>query len=101
MRKFLCTILALAALATGRTDACTNVIVSPGASADGSAIVSYAADSHGLFGELYFRPAARFRAGGTLAIREWDTGRPLGSIAQVERTYQTVGNINQHQLIIG
>lgn len=101
MRKFLYTILALAALATGRTDACTNVIVSPGASADGSAIVSYAADSHGLFGELYFRPAARFRAGGTLAIREWDTGRPLGSIAQVERTYQTVGNINQHQLIIG
>lgn len=101
MRKFLCTILALAALATGRTDACTNVIVSPGASADGSAIISYAADSHGLFGELYFRPAARFRAGGTLAIREWDTGRPLGSIAQVERTYQTVGNINQHQLIIG
>ena len=101
MRKFLCTILALAALAAGRTDACTNVIVSPGASADGSAIVSYAADSHSLFGELYFRPAARFRAGSSLAIREWDTGRPLGSIAQVARTYQTVGNMNQHQLIIG
>ena len=101
MRKFLCTILALVALAAGRTDACTNVIVSPGASADGSAIVSYAADSHSLFGELYFRPAARFRAGSSLAIREWDTGRPLGSIAQVARTYQTVGNMNQHQLIIG
>ena len=101
MRKFLCTILALAALAAGRTDACTNVIISPGASADGSAIVSYAADSHGLFGELYFRPAARFRAGSRLAIREWDTGKPLGEIDQVERTYQTVGNMNQHQLIIG
>ena len=101
MRKFLCTILALAAFSASRTDACTNVIISPGASADGSAMVSYAADSHGLFGELYFRPAARFRAGGTLAIREWDTGKPLGSIAQVERTYQTVGNMNQHQLIIG
>ena len=101
MRKFLCTILALAALAAGRTDACTNVIVSPGASADGSAIVSYAADSHSLFGELYFRPAARFRAGSLLAIREWDTGKPLGNIDQVARTYQTVGNMNQHQLIIG
>ena len=101
MRKFLCTILALAALAAGRTDACTNVIISPGASADGSAIISYAADSHGLFGELYFRPAARFRAGTRLAIREWDTGKPLGEIDQVERTYQTVGNMNQHQLIIG
>ncbi|MCR4823956.1 MAG: C69 family dipeptidase, partial [Bacteroidales bacterium] len=101
MRKFLCTILSLALLAAGRTDACTNVIVTPGASADGSSIVSYAADSHALFGELYFRPAGRFAAGSTLAIREWDTGRPLGSIAQVERTWQTVGNINEHQLIIG
>ena len=101
MRKFLCTILALAAFAAGRTDACTNVIISPGASADGSAIVSYAADSHSLFGELYFRPAGRFRAGSSLAIREWDTHKPLGSIAQVERTFQTVGNMNQHQLIIG
>ena len=101
MRKFLCTILALAAVSAGRTDACTNVIISPGASADGSAIVSYAADSHSLFGELYFRPAGRFRAGSSLAIREWDTHKPLGSIAQVERTFQTVGNMNQYQLIIG
>ncbi len=101
MRKFLCIILALTAFAAGRTDACTNVIISPGASADGSAIVSYAADSHSLFGELYFRPAQRFRPGGSLAIREWDTHKPLGSIDQVERTFQTVGNMNQHQLIIG
>ena len=101
MRKFLCTILTLTAFAAGRTDACTNVIVSPGASADGSSMVSYAADSHGLFGELYFRPAARFTAGSRLAIREWDTGKPMGDIAQVERTWQTVGNMNQRQLIIG
>ena len=101
MRKFLCTILALTAFAAGRMDACTNVIVSPGASADGSSMVSYAADSHGLFGELYFRPAARFTAGSRLAIREWDTGKPMGDIAQVERTWQTVGNMNQRQLIIG
>ena len=101
MRKFLCTILTLTAFAAGRTDACTNVIISPGASADGSSMVSYAADSHSLFGELYFRPAGRFAAGSALAIREWDTGKPLGDIAQVARTWQTVGNMNQRQLIIG
>ncbi|MBP5626174.1 MAG: C69 family dipeptidase [Bacteroidales bacterium] len=101
MRKFLCTILTLTAFAAGRTDACTNVIISPGASADGSSMVSYAADSHSLFGELYFHPAARFTAGSRLAIREWDTGKPLGDIAQVARTWQTVGNMNQRQLIIG
>ena len=91
MRKFLCTILTLTAFAAGRTDACTNVIISPGASADGSSMVSYAADSHSLFGELYFHPAARFTAGSRLAIREWDTGKPMGDIAQVARTWPTCG----------
>ena len=100
MRKFLAFFLFLAVLAESHTDACTNVIVTPGASKDGSSLVSYAADSHVLYGELYFHPAARFKAGSQLAIREWDTNKPLGSIAQVARTYQTVGNMNQHQLII-
>ena len=101
MRKFLCTILALTLLAAPGTDACTNVIVTPGASKDGSSMVSYAADSHGLFGELYFRPAGRFRAGTMLDIRDWDSNRPLGSIEQVARTWQTVGNMNVNQLVIG
>ena len=83
-----------------RCEACTNIIVTPGASADGSSMVSYAADSHTLYGELYFSPAARFNAGSRLAIREWDTNRPLGDIAQAGSTYQTVGNMNEHQLVI-
>ena len=100
MRKVLPLLLCVFALAEGRTDACTNVIVTAGASVDGSCMVSYAADSHQLYGELYFRPAGRFKAGSTLAIRDWDSCRPLGSIAQVPVTYQTVGNMNEHQLII-
>ena len=100
MRKILPLLIAAAFLAEARTDACTNVIVTPGASADGSSMVSYAADSHTLYGELYFSPAGTFRPGSMLSIREWDTQRPLGSIAQVARTYQTVGNMNEHQLII-
>ena len=94
-------VLAFALLAAQRADACTNVIITAGASADGSCMVSYAADSHWLFGELYFRPAASHKAGSPLAIREWDTNKPLGSIAQVAHTYQTMGNMNEHQLIIG
>ena len=80
--------------------ACTNVIVTKGASVNGTTMVSYAADSHQLYGELYFTPAAKHRKGDTLSVCEWDSGRYLGHIAQVERTYQTVGNMNQHQLII-
>ncbi|MBO6169462.1 MAG: C69 family dipeptidase [Bacteroidales bacterium] len=94
--------LAVAAAALSvKASACTNVIVTPGASADGSSIISYAADSHWLFGELYFHKAARWKAGTMLPIREWDTNKPLGSIAQAPFTYQTVGNMNEHQLIIG
>ena len=100
MRKFLPLLLAFSLLAESRTDACTNVIITPGASADGSSMVSYAADSHTLYGELYFTPAGRFRPGAMLDIREWDTQRPLGSIAQAASTYQTVGSMNEHQLII-
>ena len=92
---------ALLLIPQGAADACTNVIISRGASADGSCMVSYAADSHLLFGELYFHKAADWKAGMMLPIIEWDTYKPLGSIAQVAHTYQTVGNMNEHQLIIG
>ena len=92
---------ALLLIPQGAADACTNVIISRGASADGSCMVSYAADSHLLFGELYFHKAADWKAGMMLPIIEWDTYKPLGSIAQVAHTYHTVGNMNEHQLIIG
>ena len=93
--------LAALLLAGVRGEACSNVIVSRGASADGSCMVSYAADSHVLYGELYFHPAGRFRPGSRLNIIEWDTYKPLGSIHQIPRTYKTVGNMNEKQLIIG
>ncbi len=94
--------LALAcSISAFRADACTNVIVTKGASADGSCMVSYAADSHWLYGELYFKPQADWRKGSLLAINDWDTNQYLGTIDQVEHTYKTVGNMNEHQLIIG
>jgi dipeptidase len=93
--------LAALLLAGIRAEACSNVIITRGASADGSCMISYAADSHQLYGELYFHPAARWRAGSMLDIVEWDTYKPLGQIHQIPRTYKTVGNMNEKQLIIG
>ena len=101
MRKILVLALALTAVSLGRADACTNVIITKGASTDGSCMVSYAADSHLLYGELYFHLAADWKPGSMLAITDWDSYKPLGSIAQVAHTYQTMGNMNEHQLIIG
>ena len=91
-----------ASLSFGITDsqACTNVLVTKGASVDGSTMISYAADSHQLYGELYYAPAGVWNSGDIRKIYEWDTGKYLGDIPQVARTYQRVGNMNEHQLII-
>ena len=92
---------AAAFLASLPGEACTNILITKGASADGSCMVSYAADSHQLFGELYYHPAADWGKNSMLDVYEWDTHKFLGRIPQVPHTYQTVGNMNEHQLIIG
>ncbi len=91
---------ALVAVPAVEGNTCTNVIVSRGASKDGSVLVSYAADSHYLFGELYFHPEADWKAGSMLKVYDWDTNRYLGEIEQVPHTYRTVGNMNAYQVII-
>ncbi len=92
--------VALLGLSGLESNACTNVLVTKGASKDGSNMVSYAADSHQLYGELYYAPAGVWQTGDMRQINEWDTGKYLGQIPQVARTYQRVGNMNEHQLII-
>ena len=79
---------------------CTNFLVTRGASADGSTMITYAADSYTLYGELYHWPAAKWPEGSSLDIYEWDTGKFLGKIAQATETYNVVGNMNEHQLAI-
>jgi dipeptidase len=83
------------------TEACTNYLVSKGASADGSTMITYAADAHVLYGELYYTPAAKHPEGAMLDIYEWDSGKFLGKIKQVPETYSVVGNINEFQVGIG
>jgi dipeptidase len=63
-------------------------------------MITYAADSHNLYGELYHWPAAKWPKGSMLEIREWDSNKPLGKIPQVEETYNVVGNMNEHQVAI-
>ncbi|WP_418991294.1 C69 family dipeptidase [Alistipes sp.] len=92
---------AAALLAYGTASACTNFIVTRGASTDGSAMVSYAADSHALYGALYHTTGGTFPSGTMIPVYEWDTGRYLTDIPQAAQTYSTVGNMNEHSLIIG
>ena len=81
--------------------ACTNFLVGKDASADGSTMISYAADSYGMYGYLHFVPAADHPKGAMREVKDWDTGRPQLSIPEVAHTYTVVGNMNENQVTIG
>ena len=101
MKKIRLILAAAAALTYGAASACTNFIVTRGASTDGSVMVTYAADSHALYGALYHTPGGKHKSGAMLPVYEWDTGRYLTDIPQVKETWSTIGNMNEHSLIIG
>ena len=100
IKRLTLTLLLVTAVAT-YLPACTNLIVGKNASTDGSTIVSYSADSYGLFGELYHYPAGIHPKGTMIDIHEWDTGKYLGRIEQAHQTYNVIGNMNEFQLTIG
>lgn len=98
---FLLALSLVFAVSGSRVLACSNFLVTKGATVDGSCMISYSADSHTLYGELYYWAAATYPAGSMLDIYEWDTGKFLGKIKQAAQTYNVVGNMNEHQVAIG
>lgn len=101
-RNYILTLAVVMLLSTATIyNACTNFIVTKGASVDGSVMITYAADSYGFYGELYHYPAAVFLPGSMRKIYEWDTGKYLGSIKQADTTYNVIGNMNEYQVAIG
>lgn len=57
--------------------ACTDVLVTPEASEDGSAMIAYNADSASLMGILYHYPPTEGKGNEERRIYEWDTGVSL------------------------
>lgn len=53
---------------------CSDILVTPGASEDGSAIIAYNADDVRLFGYLYHYPSTQGNQGEKIQIYEWDSG---------------------------
>jgi dipeptidase len=101
-RKLVYTLALLVIVFTTKTTlACSNFLVTKGATTDGSSFISYNADSHTLYGELYYWPAAKYPKGAMLDVYEWDTGKFLGKIKQATFTYKVVGNMNENQVAIG
>lgn len=93
--------MAMALCAAPDADACTSYIAGKKATTDGSVMITYAADSHNLYGMLHSSPAADHPKGAVRKVVEWDSGKPLGEIPEVSHTYNVVGNINEHQVAIG
>ena len=91
---------AIAMAATASADACTNFVAGKAATVDGSTMVTYAADSHTLYGFLQHLPAADHPEGAMREVREWDTNKHLGYIPEARHTYSVIGNMNEHQLTI-
>ncbi len=102
MKKLLSAALAATLISFSSADAlaCTNMLVGKKASVNGSTMISYNADSHTLYGELYFTPAADHAPGAMRKVIEWDTNKPLGEIPQPAHTYRVVGNVNEWQVTI-
>ncbi len=86
-----------------RVRACSTILVTRGASADGSVIIAYACDLAGQYNELPIIPAADHKPSEMIDIppRGPDDKRPPGKIPQVRHTYKTLGFMNEHQLAIG
>ena len=100
IRRFVsATALALAALALApEPAACTNVLVTKGASEDGSSMITYACDGR-FHARLLSRPAADHEPGAVREMRSW-SGELRGTIPQVDHTWAVLGLMNEHQLAI-
>ena len=82
-------------------EACTNFICSRGASADGSTMITYVADSHTRYGQLRYHKGGDHQLGETVRLYNYGSLKFQIEIPQVAHTYNVVGFINECQLAIG
>jgi dipeptidase len=101
MRTALAIIVCCAAAlwAVGQPRACTNLIVTKGASADGSVMVTYTCDGE-FHPRLRYDPPADYGPDAHFEIKDW-SGNVRGTIKQVAHTYGVVQLMNEHQVVIG
>ncbi len=99
-------LLVLAPWAAGQTiedaheDACTSILVSAGASTDGSVMITYSADAP-FMPRLLYVPGGTHEPGETADVWGWESDDVRGQIPQVATTYSVVGLMNEHQLALG
>jgi len=100
MKQKLCAALAVVAalVFAGKAAACSSILVSRGASKDGSTIITYSCDGE-FHPHLQYQPAEDHKPGDVIEIRGRDG--VVHTIDQVAHTYAVVGLMNEFQLAIG
>lgn len=102
MKKYFISALVIsvfAALLAPAACACTNILVSKGASADGSVYITYAADAPYMH-RLIHIPAAEHEEGSFVDVTTWQYVKISEKVRQVKYTHGVVGLMNDHQVAI-
>ena len=99
MRVLAC--VAIAGLLPTLALCCSNFLVSKGATGDASTHVAYNSDGQSFYGYMTSLPRQGAAPPRERKIYEFGTGVYMGSIPEVERTYNVIGNMNEKQVSIG
>ena len=91
----------LAVFGLSAVHGCTNILVTPKASADGHAMIAYNADDSSLTGAVSHWPAQKHQVGTVREVYSWDLGKKLGEIPEAPSTYNVMANANDQGLVIG
>lgn len=97
--SIICILALLMAAPLGSADACTNLIVTKGASADGSVMITYTCDGE-FHPHLRYNPAEDHGPDEYVEIKDW-SGNVKGKVKQVPHTYAVLYLMNEHQVVIG
>ncbi len=81
-------------------DACTSIMVSRGASTDGSVMITYSADA-AFMPKLLHHQGGKHKPGELVDLVAWENDRVRGQYRQVAETYSVVGLINDRQVALG
>ncbi|UCB51864.1 MAG: C69 family dipeptidase [Candidatus Zixiibacteriota bacterium] len=85
-------------LTSTEVQTCTSLLVTKGASEDGSVMITYTCDAE-FHPHLEYTPVADYEPGDSLEITEW-SGKVRGKIKQARHTFGVIGMMNEHQLTI-
>ena len=79
---------------------CSNILVTPGASFDGAALVGDNDDNSRRLGAVYRAPAAHHAPGAQRDIYDFDSGELLGKVSEPSNAFNVISRGNDHGVVM-